>query len=164
MEYIKVNNQKDILKIGLQDMDGQPILDKKGETVFWQFDLSDIELPLKLSKIEYQHHQNQKWARNQFLIIDKKEDIKGKFLLSKNEEDKINVLKEYYKKEEEILDIILGVGGTKKFLNGRNYYWEMFEDINDVLEQIIPKFESTFTNITDRIKKKYDKKEDNIIE
>lgn len=164
MEYIKINNQKDILKIGLQDMDGQPILDKKGETVFWQFDLSDIELPLKLSRIEYQHNQNQKWARNQFLIIEKKEDVKGKFLLSKNEEDKINVLKEYYKKEEEILDIILGVGGTKKFLNGRNYYWEMFEDINEVLEQIMPKFESTFTNITDRIKKKYDKKEDNIIE
>ena len=40
----------------------------------------------------------------------------------------------------------------------------MFEDINEVLEQIMPKFESTFTNITDRIKKKYDKKEDNIIE
>ena len=54
---------------------------KKGETVFWQFDLSDIELPLKLSKIEYQHIKIKNGLEINFLIIDKKEDVKGQIFI-----------------------------------------------------------------------------------
>lgn len=164
MEYVKINNSKDILKIGLRDMDDKPILDEKGEAVYWQFDLADIELPLKWSKLEYQHNQNQKDIRAKFMMIDKKEDVKGKYLLSKNEEERVKAINEYYKKEEELLDTLLGSGGTKKFLNGRNYYWDMFEDINEALVPILPLFEKTFVGIEERIKNKYKETEKNVME
>ena len=75
--YVKVNNQKDILKIGLSDMNEKPILDEKGEVVYWQFDLGDIELPLKFNKCEADHKQNIKNLKHQFFLIDKKTRQKG---------------------------------------------------------------------------------------
>lgn len=156
----------DILRIGLQNSKGEPILDKKGETVHWVFDLADIELPLKYNKLESRHKQNLEWVRNQFIIIDKKQDVKGKYLLSKNEEEKIRAMNEFYKKEEELLDVFLGKGGVKKYLNGRNYYWDMFDDINEALEPLLPLFQNTMDNIGNRIKDKYSKSqtEENVLE
>ena len=165
MEKIKINNQKDILKIGLTDMNDKPILDEKGEVVYWEFDLSDIELPLKWNKIEFNSKKNREYVRNQFIIIDKKQDVKGKYLLSKNEEEKIKVMNEYYKRETENINSFLGEEGVEKFLNGRKPYWDMFDDINDAIKQVLPKFENVFDNINNRIKEKYkENNEENVLE
>lgn len=163
-KFIQIENNKDILKIGLKDKNGKPILDKKGEVVYWEFDLADIELPLKYNKCEYEHKRNTQNVRNQFVIIDKRQDKKGKYLLSANEEEKAKVLVEFYKAEEKTLDLFLGEGGVKKFLNGRNYYWDMFDDISKAVEPILPLFKNTMDNITDRIKGKYSDKEENVLE
>lgn len=148
-----------IIKIGIKDEDGV----ETGE--YLTFDLEDIELPLKLNECDKLHKENVKYIRNQLLIIDKKEDKKGKFLLSYKEEEKIKSLKEFYLKEEKALDLFIGVGGTEKLLNGRNPYYTMYDDINEMLEPIMPLLKTGFDDITNKIKDKYKKiEEKNVIE
>lgn len=149
-----------ILKIGINDADGKDT----GEHL--EFDLEDIELPLKLNECEAKHRKNLEYLKMQFVIIDKKEDKKGKYLLSWKEEEKLKVLKEFYKREMEALDLFLGKGGTEKLLNGRKPYYSMYEDINDILEPILPKIQLKTDNIIDDIKKKYSNKqnEKNVLE
>jgi len=141
-----------ILRIGIQDMNG---LDT-GE--YLEFDLEDIELPLRINECEAKHRKNLDFLRNQFLIIDKKEDKKGKFILSWKEEEKLKALKEFYKREMEALDLFLGQNGTRKLLNGRNPYYSMYEDINEMLEPILPKLKLKADDIANKIKNKYGKK------
>ena len=131
MEYIQI--QKDnILKIGIKTSDGKDT----GEHL--EFDLEDLELPLKLSNIKDLHNQNLKDLRAQLMFIEKREDKKGKKLLSLNQESKIKALNEFYKKEMNVIDLFLGEGGTKKMLNGRNPYYSMYDDIIKSLEPILP--------------------------
>lgn len=138
-----------ILRFGIQDADGVDT----GE--FLEFDLEDIELPLKINEAEARHRKNIEYVRNQFIIIDKKEDKKGKFLLSWKEEEKLKILNEYYKRETEALEIFLGVGAVNKLLNGRKPYFSMYDDINDMLAPILPKIEVRADNIINKIKSKY---------
>lgn len=134
MEYIKIKEKKDIFKLGLVDEDGNIIKDENGKEVCLEFDLGDIELPLKYNKCVNSIENARKELKAQFIIIDKKQDHKGKKLLSANEEAKAKALKLFYKKMEEAMDLFLGQGGTRKYLNGRNPYWEMFDDISEAIE------------------------------
>lgn len=148
-----------ILRIGIKDANGVDT----GEHL--EFDLEDIELPLRLNQCEAQHRKNLEFLRNQFVIIDKKEDKKGKFILSWKEEEKLKVLKEFYQREMDSLDLFLGQGGTKKLLNGRNPYYSMYEDISEMLEPILPKLKLRADDIANRIKEKYgNKKETDVLE
>ena len=146
---LKKNN---ILKIVTEDILGYDT----GE--YLEFDLEDIELPLKLNECDAKHRKNLEHLRNQFIIIDKKEDKKGKKILSWKEEEKLKVLQEFYKREMGALDLFLGENGTKKLLNGRNPYYSMYEDINDMLEPIMPKLKLRADDIANRIKEKYSNK------
>ena len=148
-----------ILRIGIKDSQGNDT----GEHL--EFDMEDIELPLRLNQCEAQHKKNLEFLKMQFIIIDKKEDKKGKYLLSLKEEEKIKVLQEFYKREAEALDLFLGKDGTKKLLNGRNPYYSMYEDINEMLEPIMPKLQLRVENITEKIKQKYgNKKETDVLQ
>lgn len=148
-----------ILRIGIKDSEGK----ETGEHL--EFDLEDIELPLKLNQSEYEHRKNLEYLQMQFAVIDKKEDKKGKYILSANEKEKLNILKEFFKKEEHALNLFLGEGGTKKLLNGRNPYYSMYEDISEILEPFMPLLSTKTEDIENKIKNKYsDKKEENILE
>ena len=149
--------KENIIKIGIKDDEGKPT----GE--FLEFDMDDIELPLRLSKCEYLHRKNMIDLRNKFIIIDKKQDRKGEFLISFNEEEKIKALKEYYSKEEEALDLFLGKNGCKKMLSGRKPYYSMYEDIEKALEPILPIFKKVSDNINELVEKKYSDNEEGII-
>ena len=140
-----------IVRIGIKDSEGKDT----GEHL--EFDLEDIELPLRINECESKHRKNLDFLRNQFVIIDKKEDKKGKFILSWREEEKLKVLQEFYKREMEALDLFLGQNGTKKLLNGRNPYYSMYEDINEMLEPILPKIKIRADDIASKIKSKYSK-------
>lgn len=147
-----------ILRIGIKDANGVDV----GEHL--EFDLEDIELPLRIKQCEAKHYKNVEFVRNQFVIINKKEDKKGKFYLSSNEEEKIKVLQEFYKREMEALDLFLGDGGTKKMLGGRKPYLSMYEDINEILAPILPKIQIRAEDIMDKIKGKYgEKKETDVL-
>lgn len=149
-----------ILRIGIKDSDGVDT----GEHL--EFDLEDIELPLRLNECEAKHRKNLEYLKNQFIIIDKKEEKKGKFILSWKEEEKLKALQEFYKREMEALDLFLGEDGTKKLLNGRKPYYSMYEDISEMLEPIMPKLKLRADDIANKIKDKYSNKatEKNVLE
>ncbi len=162
-DIIKLKKRKDILKLGLVDEDNNVIEDEKGNYAFLEFDLGDIDLPLKYNRCVNQIEEARKKLKTQFIIIDKKQDHKGKQLLSNNEEQKAKAVKQFYKDMEVAMDLFLGEGGTQKYLNGRNPYWEMWDDISESLEPHLGKMKLTITDMTDRIKSKYKVVEDDVL-
>ena len=159
MEENIIQLKKDnILRVDIVDSDGN----KTGEQL--QFDIEDIELPFRLQECEKQHNQNIEDIKAKLLIIDKKQNHKGKGLLSKKDEEKLKAIKEFYKKESDALDLFLGENGTKKMLNGRKPYIGMFNDISEALEPVLEKLKLKEENILDTIRKKYSKKDEDIIE
>lgn len=163
MEYINLKERKDILQLGFKNNDDSVVKDKDGNEVFIEFDLGDIELPLKYNKCINQIEQARKNLKAQFIIIDKKQDHKGKQLLSSNELEKVKATKQFYKDVEIAMDLFLGQGGTKKFLNERNPYWEMWDDIDEMLKPYYPKMKLTVNDLTDRIKEKYKVSESDVL-
>lgn len=97
MEYINLKERKDILQLGFKDKDNNILKDENGNEVYIEFDLGDIELPLKYNKCINQIEQARRNLKAQFIIIDKKQDHRGKQLLSSNEVAKVNALKQFYK-------------------------------------------------------------------
>lgn len=121
-----------------------------------EFDLEDIELPLRYQELLEKDKKNKENLRNQFLIIDKRQDVKGKKLFSRNEEDKIKALNEFFKKEAEIYNMFLGERGVEKLLNGRKLGWTTLDEIDKIIkEQIEPHLNLTMDSITNKIKEKY---------
>ena len=163
MEYINLKERKDILQLGFKDKDNNIIKDEKGNELFIEFDLGDIELPLKYNKCVNQIEQARRNLKSQFIIIDKKQDHKGKQLLSSNEYEKVKATKQFYRDMEIAMDLFLGQGGTKKFLNGRNPYWEMWDDIDEMLRPYYDKMKLTVSDMTDRIKEKYKVTESDVL-
>lgn len=143
-------NKEDILKLEIVTSDGE----KTGN--YLEFDLEDIELPLKYQELLERDEKNKKNLRNQLLIIEKRQDVKGKKLLSKNQEDEIKALNDFFKKEKEIYDLFLGKGGFDKLQNGRAMTWTLFEEIDElIVNQILPHLDLSMTRIQDKIKEKY---------
>lgn len=162
-EYIKLKKRKDILKLGILDENDNIVMDENGNEVCLEFDLGDIELPLRYNNCINFIKKAKVNLKNQFTIIDKKQDHKGKQLLSANEEAKAVAIKNFYIKMEVAMDMFLGEGGTQKFLNGRKPYWEMFDDLSEAIEPFMDKMKLTMTDMTNRIKNKYKVEEKGIL-
>lgn len=160
-EYINLK-KRNILKIGIKDENDIPKIDNNGNEVYIEFDLEDIETPQKYSKCVYLIQKATNVLRDEFNVIDKKQDVKGRGFMTKNEESKIIALKKYYKSMEEAIDLFLGVGGTEKIF-GNSRYLTMFDDLNDMLEPILPKLKINLNDIGQKIKDKYKLKEDNVL-
>lgn len=155
--YIQLNKDN-ILRLGIKDSEGNDT----GEML--QFDLEDIELPLKYQELLEKDKKNKERLRNQFLIIDKKQDVKGKKLLTKNEEDKLKAIKDFFDKEVEIYNMFLGENGVEKLLNGRKLGWTTLTEIDEIINnQIAPKLDTNMDNITEKIKTKYSKTDKEVL-
>lgn len=159
MEKIGLKNEN-ILKL--------EIVDEKGNSTgeYLEFDLEDIEIPFKYQEIIERLKKSRQNLKNQFVIIEKKQDHKGKKLMSSNEEEKLKALNNFYKEQVEIYNIFLGENGVQKLLNGRKLRWTTLSEIDELIEkQIAPQLNITMNDITKKIKSKYsNKKEDNILE
>lgn len=143
-------NKSDVLTLKIKDADGN----YTGEELI--FDLEDIELPLRYQEMQEKDKKNKEYLRNQMVIIDKRQDVKGKKLFSKNVEDKIKAVNEFFKKEEEVYNMFLGERGVEKLLNGRKLGWTSLSEIDEIIEkQIYPYVDVSFDRITDKIKQKY---------
>ena len=149
-EFIQLKDDN-VLKVKIKDRDGN----YTGCEL--RFDLEDIELPLKISKIEYEHRKNLEWLKNQFIIIEKKDNPKKDGLITYQERLKLEAFKEFYNREIANMDLFLGEGKTNQILDAmkRKPYYSMFDDINELLEPILPKLQITSDKIVDKIKKKY---------
>lgn len=157
---IQVKNNN-IIRFKIADEDGVETGD------FLEFDLEDIEMPLRFQEMLEKDKKNKQWIHNQINIIDRKEDVKGKKLLSKNEEDKLQALNEFFRKEKEVYDMFLGEGGVDKLLQGRKLGWTTFSEIDDIITTYIaPKLELNMDSISTKIKEKYAIKneEENVLE
>lgn len=143
-------NESDVLTLKIETSDGKAT----GECL--TFDLADIELPLRYQELIEKDKKNKEYLRNEMIIIDKREDVKGKKLLSKNEEDKIKAINEFFRKEIEVYNMFLGENGVQKLLNGRKIGWTTLQEIDEIIEkQIAPHLDTNMKTITDKIKQKY---------
>ena len=118
---------------------------------------------MKYNRCVNEIEQARRNLKAQFIIIDKRQDHKGKQLLSSNEEAKAKAMKKFYVEMETAMDLFLGQGGTRKFLNGKNPYWEMWDDIDEMLKPYQKDMKLTITNMTDRIKEKYKVAESDVL-
>lgn len=158
-DYIQLKKDESILRLGIRDAEGKDT----GECL--TFNLQDIELPLKYQKILEEDKKNRENLKRQFVIIEKKQDHKGKKLLSSNEEAKIKAMMEFYKKEVEIYNMFLGERGVEKLLNGRELSWNTLDEIDQIIEQsILPKLQVNAEDIKKKIMEKYADKRVDIIE
>lgn len=150
----------------IKDDQGNIIIESKPTGEYLEFDLEDIELPFRYQDALEKLKKSRQNLKNQFVIIDKKQDHKGKKLMSSNEEEKVKALNKFYKEQIEIYNIFLGENGVQKLLNGRKIRWTTLTEIDELIEkQIAPKLNITLDSITKKIKSKYNiKKEDNILE
>lgn len=153
--------RENVLKLKLKNEMGEDT----GE--YLEFDLEDIELPLRYQQALEEHKKNYNSLKNQLLIISKKEDHTGKKFLSSNQEASLIALSEFYKKEIKIMDLFLGEGKTQMILDKvmrRKPYLTMFNDIMESIEEVSDLFNVGYSSIEDKIKEKYSKVEDNVLE
>ena len=147
--FIQLNND-DVLRLEIRTKDGE----STGE--YLEFDLEDIELPLRYQELLERDKENKRYLKNQFAIIEKRQDVKGKKLLSKNEEDQIKALNEFFKKEVEVFNMFLGENGVQKLLNGRKLGWTTLDEIDRIVAtQIAPYIDTNMEKVTEKIKNKY---------
>lgn len=161
IQEIKLKESKDILKLR--------IIDEQGNDTgnFLEFNLGDLDYLLILQDMMEEDRKNRANLKNQYLIIDKRQDHKGKKLFSANEEAKIKATNEFYKKEAEIYNMFLGKNGIEKLLNGRKLTLARLDEIDEIIEKtILPQLKISAENIKQTIMKKYSNKpkEDDVLE
>lgn len=150
MENIIKLNKDNILRLKIETSEGKDT----GE--YLEFDLEDIELPLKLQEVLEKDKKNKEWLKNKITIIEKKQDVKTDKLMSRNEEEKIKAINSFFNKEVEIYNIFLGENGVQKLLNGRKLGWTSLQEIDEIIEkQIAPFISVSAENVTEKIKSKY---------
>lgn len=138
--------QDDSLVFEIKDANGNPT----GE--FIKIKVNDVELALRYQELVEKNKKNKEWLRNQYLIIEKRQDVKGKKLLSKNEEDLYKALDEFYKREVEVYNMFLGENGVEKLLNGSKMGWDSLHIIDGYIEKYIkPYIEGDMNNLKKKI-------------
>ena len=158
---IQLKESKDILRLKIKDEKGNDT----GNVL--EFNLGDLDYLLVLQDMMEADKKNREYLKNQYTIIDKKQDHKGKKLFSANEEAKIRATNEFYKKEAEIYDMFLGKDGVKKLLNGRKLTLARLDEIDEIIEKaILPKLQIKAVDIKKDIMAKYSNKpkRDDVIE
>jgi len=146
-----INLKKDnVLRLGIKDSEGNDTGN------FLEFDLEDASLLLRYNELLEKDKKNRIWINNQLLIISKKEDHKGKKLLSSNEQAELEAINEFFKREKEVLDMFLGEGGVDKLLNGRKMGWTSLNEISEIInKQIAPYFSKAMDSIAKKVKESY---------
>jgi hypothetical protein len=151
--------ESDVLRLRIQDKDGNDTGN------YLEFNLADIELSLRYQEIIELDKKNRANVRNQFAIIEKQQDHKGKKLLSFKEEQKIKILQNFYKEEVKIYNMFLGENGVQKLLNGRELSWTTLNEIDDIIkETILPKLKVNAEDIKQKIMNKYAPKQEETLE
>ena len=150
MEKIRVE-KKNIYTIEVND---------NGDTI--QFDLEDIGLNFKLLKALREIDRIQEYMKKELYIIDKRQDVKGKYI-SKNEEDTLRLWNKCFQDMRGAMDMFLGEGACQKIFGDRNYI-EMFDDLMKQLKPHLEKMKISYAEIKKRIENKYSTTSNKVIE
>jgi hypothetical protein len=130
--------EKNVLRFNVKNSQGEDT------GLILKFDLQDIELPLRINNMKKIHEKNKSILKQEFEIINKKENKKGKDFLDWKTEEKIKATRKFYDNDMKALDMLIGQGMTKKILIAidRFPYYDMFDDIIGALEPVLDKFEN----------------------
>lgn len=146
--YIQVNDD-DILVLKIKK-NGE----ETGEEL--RFDLNDIEFPLRYQEMLYKINKSKEKLKNDFVVIDRRPDIQGKKLFSKNAEDKLKAFNDFTNKMVEAYNMFLGENGVQKLLCGKKLGWTTLSEIDDIIDkQIAPLVLTSFEDIEKKIIDKY---------
>ena len=151
MESLRIE-RKDIYTIEVND---------KGETI--EFDLVDIELPIKSERAWAEVNKISKELQAQLVIINKQEDTKQKDkLMTTNEEKTLEAYRKAFMDMRVAMDGFLGEGACQKIFGDRNYL-EMYNDLAEALAPHMEKMKLNTDGIINRIKEKYGKQDDGVL-
>lgn len=123
----------------------------KGETI--EFDLEDIELPLKLQEAFLSVDRITHSLKQKEIAIAKKEEYK-KGLMTNKEEERIKAYKDAFKDMRKAMDCFLGKGACQKIFGDRNYP-DMYDDLFEQLQPHLEKMKIKSDNIAKKIEEKY---------
>lgn len=138
------------LRLGIKDYEGNVL-----EGVL-EFDFEDTGVLLRYQEMMERIKKDKKWLNNQYLIINKRQDVKGKKFLTKNEEDELKAEQEFFKRIAEDYNLFLGDNGVQKLLNGRRLGWLTLIEIDEIIKtQIEPHLKEYEKRVLENIKKKY---------
>ena len=126
-----------------------------------EFKIDDIALILKLNKAVEEIDKIKNNIKMQQVIINKRQDIPGKFL-SKNEKDLHTLYSNGYKDMRKAMDNFLGKDGCQKIFGNTNYL-EMFDDLMEMLKPEFSKMGLSVENLKNKIKSKYSNEKENVI-
>ena len=157
---IQLEMPEDILRLNIYDENGN----ETGEYI--EFDLTNPSYLLDYQELIEKDKENRRKFRDAMLIIEKKQDHKGKKLFSYKEEETLKAYAEFNKNAEKTYDMFLGKGGLRKLLCGREISLTTLGAVDRVIEkQILPEIEKNAQNIKEKIMEKYsNKKRSDVIE
>ena len=160
-DYIKLK-KRNIYRVGIVDEDGNKKLDNNGKELYLEFDLEDITTADKYNKCLELNKKALSDLQSEIIVINKKQDVKGKGFLTRNEQAKVNALKKYYEETEKAMDLFLGEGGTQKIF-GDVRYLTMFDDLGEMLKPILPNLKINVDSIEKQIREKYKVKDEDVL-
>lgn len=145
MEKIRVNNDDKVYKIEVND---------KGEYI--EFDLMDIELPIKLMKLAEDIEKNKNIYQTRLNDNEKKnqDDIKKQML------EQYEISKKYCEKMRGVFDEFFGEGSSEKIFGSKNkvnMFEEFFDQLIPHLDKIQLDVESIRKDLVERYKPYVDK-------
>lgn len=147
--YIQLEKES-VLRLQILDANKQPT----GESL--EFDLEDTELLLRYQNLLEEDKKLRSKLKNELYLISKRQDVKGKKFLSKNEEDSLRTINDFFKNETKVLNMFLGENGVEKLLNGRRFSWFTLREIDKIVtKQIAPYIDKAMNNLTNKIKEVY---------
>lgn len=147
--YIQLEKDS-VLRLQILDANKQPT----GESL--EFDLEDTELLLRYQTLLEEDKKLRSKLKNELYLISKRQDVKGKKFLSKNEEDSLRTINDFFKDETKVLNMFLGENGVEKLLNGRRFSWFTLREIDKIVtKQIAPYIDKAMNNLTNKIKEVY---------
>lgn len=120
-----------------------------------EFDLMDIELPLKVDNTRKELIRQNNIYKNRCQAIEKQYKDNQNLLI-------VNLYKaeiDFCNKCREVLDKLLGEGACKKIFGDTNRYG-MFDDYFEQLEEVFNKLEIDIDAIKDKLINKYKKNKD----
>lgn len=151
--------ENEINRIRVRSKDAYIIeVNDAGETI--EFDLTDIDLPLRLERSMQTARETGEWLNQRLLVIRRREDHTSKgSLLSDNERAAREAYREAYGRLRDAIDAFCGEGASAKIFGQKNYL-EMFSDLMEQLEPHLEKMRAKGMDIRTRIAAKYGADED----
>lgn len=121
----------------------------------------DIEFPLKIEKTSNELNRMLNKLEQELTLIDKKTDVQDG-LMSRNTKEKILKYREYNIECGKAIDELFGQGTVKAAFGDRNYigmYNDLFDSLTPILKQVYGNPDNTIASL----KKKYSKKDNDIL-